>query len=93
MRQAHDSHPTAEPGILVEARFQGQGIGRRLWGQLHEHAKANQIRRSQVFFEPGNERMLRLLQGSGFAYQANVRGGLNEYLVSLSPPTGEWNRE
>jgi GNAT superfamily N-acetyltransferase len=83
VREAYTQQPTAEPGILVEDRFQGQGVGRRLWQQLHDHARANQISRLRVFFEPSNQRMLRLLQGSGFAYQANSYGGLSEYLVSL----------
>lgn len=83
VREAYTQQPTAEPGILVEDRFQGQGIGRRLWRQLHEHARANQISRLRVLFDPSNQRMLRLLQGSGFAYQANSYDGLNEYLVAL----------
>jgi RimJ/RimL family protein N-acetyltransferase len=84
VREAHAQHLTAEPGILVEDRFQGQGIGRRLWQQLHDHAKANQIRQLRVFVEPSNQRILRLLQGSGFAYQAQANYGLSEYLVSLA---------
>jgi GNAT superfamily N-acetyltransferase len=83
VREVYTRRPTAEPGILVEDRFQGQEIGRRLWGQLHEHARANHISRLRVFFEPGNRRMLRLLHGSGYPYQATSYGGLNEYLVSL----------
>jgi L-amino acid N-acyltransferase YncA len=83
VRETQNSHQTAEPGILVEDRYQGQGIGRRLWQQLHDHAKANQICQLRVFFEPSNQRMLRLLQGSGFAYQAKAFDGLNEYLVAL----------
>ncbi|MCB0084193.1 MAG: hypothetical protein KDE47_24810, partial [Caldilineaceae bacterium] len=37
VREAYTAEPTAEPGILVEDRFQAQGIGRRLWQQLQHH--------------------------------------------------------
>ncbi|HMN30475.1 MAG TPA: GNAT family N-acetyltransferase, partial [Caldilineaceae bacterium] len=83
MRAPHEPRPTAEPGILVEDRFQGQGIGRRLWRQLHDQARADRIAQLRVFLAPNNQPMLRLLQGSGFAYQARAHAGLSEYLVLL----------
>jgi GNAT superfamily N-acetyltransferase len=89
VREPQERLPTAEPAILVEDRFQGQGIGRRLWQHLHEQASANRISRLRVFVEPGNQRMLRLLQGSGFAYQARTHSGLNEYLVALGEPPAQ----
>jgi RimJ/RimL family protein N-acetyltransferase len=83
VREAQTAEPTAEPGILVEDRFQGQGLGRRLWRQLHDHAWSNQIHQLRVFAAPGNLRLLRLLQGSGFGYGVKAHGEFNEYLVSL----------
>ncbi len=94
VREPQAEGPTAEPGILIEDQFQGQGIGRRLWQQLHEHAKANQIRWLRVLFNPNNYRVLRLLQESGFAYQAQANWWLNEYLVALGEPPHQsrWQR-
>lgn len=83
VREAHTLRPTAEPGILVEDRFQGQGIGRNLWQRLQLHAQAHQIRRLRVFLHPSNRRMQRLLQGGGFPYTTQAYGGLYEYLVAL----------
>jgi GNAT superfamily N-acetyltransferase len=83
LRETLEQHLTAEPGILVEDQFQGLGIGRSLWQQMHYHAQANQIRWLRVLFDPSNQRVLRLLQGSGFAYQAKTNYGLSEYLVLL----------
>jgi GNAT superfamily N-acetyltransferase len=86
VREAHGRDHTAEIGILVEDRYQGQGIGRRLWQHLHEYAAANQFRALRVLSDTSNHRMLRLVQGSGFAYRAQTAWGLNEYLVSLGEP-------
>lgn len=83
VREAIKGPPSAEPGILVEDQFQGHRVGRRLWQQLHHHAKANQIRQLRVLFEPSNWRVLRLLQGSGFSYQINDSDWMNEYIVVL----------
>ena len=83
VREAYGQVETAEPGILVEDRFQWQGIGRNLWQQLHYHAQANQINQLRVWCAPGNNGVQSLLRGSGFAYQAKASYGLSEYLVAL----------
>ncbi|MEZ4862018.1 MAG: GNAT family N-acetyltransferase [Caldilineaceae bacterium] len=75
--------PTAELAILVEDRFQGQGIGRRLWQQMHQRAQAQQIHRLRVLFDPGNQRILHLIKSSGYAYRGSTEGDLNEFIVRL----------
>jgi RimJ/RimL family protein N-acetyltransferase len=86
VREAHIQPPTAEPGILVEDRFQGQGIGRSLWQRMQQHAQAHDIHRLRVFFHPGNQRMQRLLHGSGLPYTVKAHSGLQECLVALPGP-------
>ena len=83
VREAQEQCPTAEPGILVEDRFQDQGIGRSLWQQMQQHAQANQIGWLRVLSHPSNRRVARLVQGSGLPYAAKTNDGLNEYLVAL----------
>jgi len=83
VREAYTLEPTAEPGILVEDRFQAQGIGRRLWQQLQHHAQGNGLRRLRVLSHPNNRRLTRLVQGGGLPYRAQISGGLSEYLVDL----------
>lgn len=83
VREALARHPTAEPGILVEDQCQSEGIGRNLWRRLQQHAKANQIGWLRVLAHPRNQRVMRLVQGGGFAYQAKKDGDLTEYLVAL----------
>ncbi|MEZ4864227.1 MAG: GNAT family N-acetyltransferase [Caldilineaceae bacterium] len=64
MREAYSLEPTAEPGIVVEDRFQAQGIGRRLWQQLQHHAQVNGLRRLRVWSRLNNRQLARLVQGS-----------------------------
>ncbi|MEZ4864242.1 MAG: GNAT family N-acetyltransferase [Caldilineaceae bacterium] len=87
VREAYSLEPTAEPGILVEDRFQAQGIGRRLWQQLQHHAQMNGLRRLRVWSHPNNRQLAKLVQGGGFPYRAQINGGLSEYLVDLGEPT------
>lgn len=86
VRESHGSEPTAEPGILVEDRFQGQGIGRKLWQQLQQQAQQSGIRWLRVLADPNNHRLARLVQGSDWPYAAKFSRDLNEYLVALNPP-------
>ncbi len=83
VREPQEQAPTAELGILVEDQFQGQGIGRRLWQRMQQHALRHTIRKLRVLFHPNNQRVARLVSSSGFAYQATRHSGLSEYLVAL----------
>lgn len=83
VREPHELEPIAEPGILVEDRFQAQGIGRSLWQQLQHAAQQDGLRWLRVLFHPANERLARLVQGGGQPYIARSHGGLHEYLVDL----------
>lgn len=83
VREAYAAVPTAEPGILIEDRFQAQGLGRRLWQQLQQVALCDGLRWLRVWSHPENQRMTRLVRGGGFPYTAKVYDGLSEYLVAL----------
>jgi len=83
VREAQAEAPTAEPGILVEDRFQAQGIGRRLWQEVQHHARLAGIRWLRVWSHPGNQRLAQLVRGGGAPYTAQIHDGLSEYLVDL----------
>lgn len=83
VRETYTEPPTAELGILVEDRFQGQGVGRRLWQRIQRHAQTHQIHQLRVLVHPGNQRMQRLLRGSGLSYTTSTCDGVHEYLVAL----------
>lgn len=86
VRELQEEEPIAEPGILVEDRFQGQGIGRRLWQTLQQQAQQDGLRWLRILSHPQNQRLAYLVQGGGLPYTANANGGLREYLVDLSRP-------
>lgn len=86
VREAHALTPTAEPGILVEDRFQNQGIGRRLWQLIQHHAETAGVRRLRVWAHPHNQRLAQLVRGGGLPYQTKASDGLREYVVALREP-------
>jgi RimJ/RimL family protein N-acetyltransferase len=86
VREPHAAEPTAELGILIEDRFQGQGIGRRLWQRLQQQAQRDGVRRLRLLAHPQNQRMAWLVQSSGLPYAAKADGGLREYLVTNQAP-------
>lgn len=86
VREAQCAELTAEPGILIEDRFQEQGIGRRLWQTLQQQAQQDGLRWLRVLSHPQNRRVARLVQGGGFLYVAKTNGNLREYLVDLGQP-------
>jgi len=75
---------TAEPAILVEDRFQGQGIGSRLFRCLSRQALANSIHTFQAIAHPANVAVTRLLQGSGFPVEEKLAYGAREMRILLS---------
>jgi len=83
VREARAPEPTAEPGILVEDRFQAYGIGRRLWQTLQRHAQMAGIRWLRAWSHPGNQRLAQLVRGGGAPHTAQIRYGLSEYLIDL----------
>lgn len=89
VREQHALEPTAEPGILVEDRFQAQGLGRRLWQQVQQQARLTGLRRLRVWSHPGNYRMAQLVRGGGFPYVTKAYDGLSEYLIDLGQPPAD----
>jgi RimJ/RimL family protein N-acetyltransferase len=93
VREQQSQPATAEAGILVEDRFQGQGVGHALWQRLLQHARTQQMEQIRLFVHPGNWRMQRLLRKSGMPYVTAAYDELTEYLVTLeahTAPTLTW---
>lgn len=79
-----ETDPTAaEPAFLVEDRFQGQGLGRRLWDLLCRDARARGVRVFTPNVHLANEAMLRIIRTSGLVYETSVAYGTREFYVQL----------
>lgn len=60
----------AEPAVIVEDRFQRQGLGSALLQRLKVHAKSHGIRAFHAIILPSNNRMRRLVARSGSHYES-----------------------
>jgi GNAT superfamily N-acetyltransferase len=75
---------TAEPALLIEDRFQGQGIGRRLFNRLITTARAQGIYFFDALMHSSNRSMLRLLRHSGHPFNSERDGSYTAVLLSLA---------
>jgi RimJ/RimL family protein N-acetyltransferase len=82
----------AQPAFLVEDQFQNRGLGRALARLVIEHARQNGVRVFDALIHPANRRMMRVIQASGFSYEAKLGYGACEVRVSLQEPgRSEWS--
>jgi len=73
----------ADTAFLVEDRFQGQGIGRRLMQQLSQLAVVRGIRFFDALVLPANQRMIYLLHHTGQLVYNRLDFGAREMRVQL----------
>jgi hypothetical protein len=52
-----DADQTVEFNLLVEAQYQMQGVVRRLWQHIHDHAKAHHSHTLELLFSPTSQRI------------------------------------
>lgn len=75
---------TAEMALVVEDRYQGQGIGKRLLQQLTALAAAQGIDYFDAFVLPTNKAMLHLLAQTGPAVYNRLGYGAREMRIQLT---------
>ena len=76
----------AEPALLIEDRFQGQGLGKMMMDYLVCEAQAHAVGYFQSYVFPANQRVLRILEHSGLPMERHYRDGLlevSQYLGSM----------
>lgn len=88
LRDTAQADATAELGMLVEDDYQGLGIGRLLCFAIGQRARALKVEQLRVRFHPSNYRVLRMIQSSGYRYQAGMRDGLNDFTIFLKSEQG-----
>jgi acetyltransferase len=70
--------------LLVEDRFQGQGIGHALLGRLEQLARERGITQFSGEVAYGNERVLRLLRSSGGPLRLQPEYGALHFTLGLA---------
>jgi GNAT superfamily N-acetyltransferase len=76
--------PTAaEPAVLVEDSYQGRGLGKRISLALCQQAIQRGVEVFECFIHPANQRVLRLIKGSGLHCESGYSQGLKEIRVWL----------
>ena len=73
----------AEPALLIEDRFQGQGLGQAMMDCLVSEAQTHAVSYFQMFVLPENRRVLRILDKSGLPMERHYRDGLFEVWLYL----------
>ena len=77
------SRLTAQPAILIEDRYQGAGLGSFLWRLLCQQGVEGGLAAFNVDVHPTNERMLKLIQRSGFPFKTQTSFGTLEVRMEL----------
>lgn len=83
----------AEPALLVEDRFQMQGVGSYLFSHMVDHAQMCGISRFTALISASNEGISRILQRSGLTYSSHYAYGtrdINILLKAASKPEAEF---
>ena len=78
-----DQPDTAEVGIVVEDRFQNNGLGTHLLDLLTDYARTQGIRYFLSTISVQNARILRFIRRSGLPTQRKLDLGMWEILVQL----------
>jgi GNAT superfamily N-acetyltransferase len=76
---------TAEPAIVVEDRFQGQGIGRMLAERLYQRALEQHIVAFDALIHPSNDTVMYLIRRLGLPFKSQFAYGLREVRIWLDP--------
>lgn len=79
----------AEAAVVVEDRYQSQGVGLALLDQLLDYARSHGIRWfvAEVSFE--NDRMIRFIRRSGLPVETHLADGVLEVKVEIAPGSGD----
>src|SRR5574341_33361 len=83
--RTQDDIRVGEVAMLVEDRFQGQGLGRALFDSLTREAQSQALGSLQLFILPENQRMFNLLAQDKFPMERHYQEGMFEVQLFLQP--------
>ncbi len=78
-----DEFDVADVAFLLEDGFQDRGYGKVLFHQLAHYARFYGIHQWQLDVDSANQRMLRLIQHSGYVYRSEHSNGLARIRLNL----------
>ncbi len=78
-----DGNGCAEPAVLVEDKYQGQGIGKDLLRTLTLHARSQGVNSYRAFVEGDNRGMIGIISRSGLPYQSEYEHGTVEFRIGI----------
>ena len=78
-----DSKDHAEPAVLVEDKYQGQGIGKDLLRELTLYARKHGINTYRAFVEGDNRGMMHIINRSNLPYQSQYAHGTVEFQIGI----------
>jgi len=74
----------AEAAVVVEDRFQGQGLGTLLLERLLAHARAHGVYAFVAEISSHNDQFMRFIEESGFPVEKRLEAGVWEVKVTFS---------
>ncbi len=82
--------PTAEPAIVIEDRFHGRGLGRRLFEQLCRLARKKRVAVLHTYVHKDNRKMLRILKRLEYSRMETCHSSMVEVEIVLDPSASDW---
>lgn len=79
-----DELGAAEVAFLIEDRFQGYGLGKRLFAALYGHALVADVKQFLAYVQPANFAMMRLFYNCGLALNEQYIYGAREIRMTLT---------
>jgi GNAT superfamily N-acetyltransferase len=76
---------TAEPAILVEDRYQGRGLGKKMILALLRQARTMGLETFVSYVDLTNRKVLCMVKGCGLPHESRYSYGMMEIRVSLQP--------
>ena len=78
----------SEAAIVVEDRYQGQGVGQALLDRLLAYARTHGVRWFVAEVRLENDRMIRFIRRSGLPVEMHLQDGVLQVKVDIAPEAG-----
>lgn len=80
---------TVELALLVQDKFQGQGVGRALLQHLSQKALSQQVQIFEISLQAENRRMMKIIERSGLPFESQTAYGIQQVRLRLESAAGQ----